>query len=249
MDEAATRDHVFEGVFNFRDVGGIAAGRARRVRRGILYRSDALSDASVADLGHVFHRLGVRRVIDLRAERELAGEPVDTVVAEGIARYHRPIDRGPGNAIEGAPEGERLAYRYLEYLEASADAVTASIRDFAGDDTVTLVHCRAGKDRTGVVLAALLSVAGASDSDIAADYALTAQAMPAILARLAASATYSENVRKLPPEMYSAEDSTMRSFLALVQHRCGGFAQWARAHGVSDNELAAVRETLTESVL
>jgi protein tyrosine/serine phosphatase len=81
----------------------------------------------------------------------------------------------------------------------------------------TVIHCRAGKDRTGVLIAVLLNLLGVSDEQIAEDYSLTGLAMPKIMNRLRQSSAYMENVKKLPDEMYSAKKETMLKFLELVK--------------------------------
>lgn len=239
---------TFDGVLNFRDVGGLPAGPGRRVRHGTLYRSDAFIDASPDDVAHVCEQLGVRRVIDLRAERELGDDWKVPFAQTGAVSIHRPIDRGPGNAIEGAREGERLAHRYLEYLVDSAAVIASTLRDFVDEQPPTMVNCRIGKDRTGVVIAVILGVVGVPAESIAEDYSRTAAAMPALLERLAQSETYRSNVSKLPAEMYSAERGTMLRFLSLVEEQFGGFPAWARNQGLTDSELDLIREHLTEPV-
>lgn len=249
MSDASTSTRVFDGVFNFRDTGGLPAGEGRRVRRGILYRSDAFVDASQADVDHVVLTLGIRRVVDLRAARETDADSASAWSAAGVETQFLPVDRGPGNAIEAREEGDRLSYRYMEYLIDAFDSFVAVVRDFVGPAPVpTLVHCRVGKDRTGVAVAVVLALAGVPEAVIAEDYAATSAAMPKLLERLAASDIYRENVSKLPQEMYSAEASTMVRFLALVDDRFGSMAGWARAQGFTPDELQRLRENLTEPI-
>lgn len=249
MSEVGTSTRLFDGVYNFRDIGGLPAGEGRRTRRGVLYRSDAFIDASPGDVDHVVLTLGIRRVVDLRAARESDADSASAWIAAGVETQFLPVDRGPGKAIEAREEGDRLSYRYMEYLIDASDSFVAVVRDFVGPAPVpTIVHCRVGKDRTGVALAVLLGLAGVPAPAIAADYAVTSAAMPKLLERLAASDVYRENVSKLPPEMYSAEASTMVRFLELVDERFGGMAEWARVQGFTDDERQQVRENLTEPI-
>lgn len=236
----------FEGLYNFRDVGGLRAADGAGTRRGVLFRSDAFGNLTEADAAILLADLGIERLIDLRADREVDVETPTLLHKGGVEVRRRPIDNGPGNTIESAPAGERLAFRYLDYLDYAAASVVGVIRDLAEPDPrVTIVHCRAGKDRTGVAIAAVLSLLGVSPEDIARDYALTSIGMPKIMARLRESPIYSANVNRLPEEMYSSEAITMLQFLEAVQSRFGGFEQWSLSLGVTQIELAALRKNLT----
>lgn len=244
-DERATA-FVFEGLYNFRDVGGLDVTGGGSTRAGLLYRSDAFGNLTESDAEVLITELGVARLLDLRADREVDVETPTLLGRAGVEVRRRPIDNGPGNAIESTPSGKRLAFRYLEYLEYAASSVAAVIRDLAETDPpVTIVHCRAGKDRTGVVVAVVLSLLGVSADDIALDYALTTLGMPKIMARLRESPVYSENVNRLPDEMYSSDAVTMHQFLDAVTAKYDGFEQWSLSQGVTADEIAALRRNLT----
>lgn len=244
--EQRASEHTFEGLYNFRDIGGLELAGGGQTRAGLLYRSDAFGNLTESDAEVLTEELGVRRLLDLRADREVDAETPTLLNEAGVEVRRRPIDNGPGNAIESAPSGERLAFRYLEYLDYASSSIVGVIRDLGeSEPTVTIVHCRAGKDRTGVVVAVILSLLGASADDIALDYALTTIGMPKIMARLRESPVYSANVNRLPDEMYSSDAVTMHQFLDAVAARYGGFEQWALGQGVTPDELAALRRNLT----
>lgn len=237
---------AFDGLYNFRDIGGLDLADGGHTRAGVLYRSDAFGNLTEPDAQVLLSELGVKRLLDLRADREVDAETPTLLNEAGVEVRRRPIDNGPGNAIESAPSGERLAFRYLEYLDYAASSIVEVIRDLAEpEDQVTIVHCRAGKDRTGVVIAVVLSLLGVNADDIALDYALTTIGMPKIMARLRESPVYSTNVNRLPDEMYSSEAVTMHQFLDAVAAKFGGFEQWALGQSVTADELASLRRNLT----
>ena len=240
--------HSFDGLFNFRDVGGLTTKGAQRVKSNVLFRSDAFNDASAADERLLLEELKINRVIDLRTNREISSEKPSVLLQEGISYRRREIDSGPGNAIENAPPGGRLALRYMQYFDYGRESIVSAVRDLSEiGEWRTVIHCRAGKDRTGVVTAVVLDLLGVSNEDIAEDYSLTALAMPDIMNRLRQSPTYSENVKKLPDEMYSATKETMIKFLELAKQELGAFESWLLANGVMERELDQLRDNLLES--
>ena len=238
----------FEALHNFRDLGGLRAADGKNIRRGLLFRSDSFHEASAADVRLLLHGVGLTCIIDLRAEHEVAGEGTNPLIPSTVSRRHFPIDGGAGGAIESAPPGGVLVARYLEYLRDHAPSLIGAVRAIA--DAVpapTAVHCRVGKDRTGVVIALILASVGVAMEDIAADYALTAGAMVKILARLRASSTYAANVGLLPGEVYECEAGTMVSFLRELERQHGGATMWLLDNGLPESSLAALRAHLIES--
>jgi len=240
-------EHVFEGLFNFRDVGGLTTERAEGIKRNVLFRSDAFGDASEGDVQRLMEDFCINRVIDLRTDREVTSENPSPILKDGVSYRRRVIDSGPGSAIENAPPGGRLALRYLQYFDYGRESIVSAVRDLSEiGEWRTVIHCRAGKDRTGVVTAAVLGLLGVSNEDIAEDYSLTALAMPQIMNRLRQSPTYSENVKKLPDEMYSATKETMLKFLELARQELGSFESWMLSNGVTSIEIDQLRKNLLE---
>src|SRR6185503_11448128 len=111
---------------------------------------------------------------------DVAADVVD--VDKALPWQSRPDGQGP--------EQDRSISHYLGYLRDRGDAVVAALRVMARTDGASLVHCAAGKDRTGVVVALALEVAGVTREAIVADYAQTGERLEAVLGRLRASTTY-----------------------------------------------------------
>lgn len=163
-------------IFNLRDLGGWEAADGRRVRPGRVFRSDNLGIVTEADRELLVDRLGVRHVIDLRRaeEWEVAGRFPET---EGVEFHHFELLHLKWEHLgrefrEGDDVVPYLRQRYSGMLESGYVAVRDSLDVIASGEPV-LFHCMAGKDRTGLVAAALLSVLGVSEEDIAADYELS----------------------------------------------------------------------------
>ncbi|WP_222264823.1 tyrosine-protein phosphatase [Modestobacter marinus] len=145
-------------------------------------------------------------------------------------------------------EGELPAVRsYLGYLTDGSENVVAALRSLAsGGPGAAVVHCAAGKDRTGVVVALALAVAGAETEAIVADYAQTAEVIDALVAKLAASPTYAEDMTTRGVAHHTPRAESMRRVLDLLDERWGGPLDWLAAHGFSADEQAALRARLRD---
>ncbi len=248
-----------EGVVNIRDVGGLPAADGRRIRPGVLIRSANLSSITESDVARLVNELGVRRVLDLRTEVEVRNsEPGLLRGTEGVT-FHRlslyPED-GAGETASPDPvapwAGERFpdgrdpqVVSYLRYLERRPDSIVAALHAIAEPDGATVVHCAAGKDRTGMVIALALSVAGVPPEVIAADYAHTQSQIMAIIEQLAGIDLYEMDVTdpdRLPP----AEAATMLGVLQAIEDDHGGVLSWLAGHGWTEQDTERLRAKLLE---
>jgi protein-tyrosine phosphatase len=145
-------------------------------------------------------------------------------------------------------EGEPPAVRsYLGYLTDGTENVLAALRSLAdGGPGAAVVHCAAGKDRTGVVCALALSVAGVEPEAIIADYAQTAEVIDALVAKLATHPTYAEDMTHREVAVHTPQAETMRRVLELLDERWGGPIGWLEAHGFGAAEQAALRARLRD---
>ncbi len=174
---AAERRIPFEGVTNFRDLGGYRTRSGRRVRWGRVFRSDALHGMTEGDLAS-YRALGLRAVYDLRGEVEVAEQP-NPMPSRSLPILTRPAGDGTSIAFDGSTrdDGERvLADIYIGSLDHSAVRIGELFSALAGPDGLPAVfHCHAGKDRTGLVAALLLEALGVEREPILDDYELTAR--------------------------------------------------------------------------
>ena len=233
-------DPVVPGAVNFRDVGGLPAG-SRRTRSGVLYRSGNLAqldDDGTAALG----ALGIRRIIDLRADEEVAHAP-SRVAALPVRTQRVPLFLG--SVASFFADDIPLDEMYRRLVEDSAGLVVEVVRGIVADQPV-LVHCTVGKDRTGVTVALALAAAGVESEAVIADYARTETLLPEWRnARVVAA------LRSMHPDAVNLEDlatrspaPVMRNLLTGIAARYGSAADYLRANGMTDGELAELRRVL-----
>jgi hypothetical protein len=149
----------------------------------------------------------------------------------------------PGAELDAV---EYLAGRYLEMLDQGAEAIVTALTTMADAERLPLVfHCSAGKDRTGVLAAIVLSVLGVSDDDIAADYALSRAAMRELTEWVRSERPESfERMTAQPPAFLDAPPLAMRRFLALARSRHGSLTDYVYGAGLGVPEVAALRVAL-----
>jgi protein-tyrosine phosphatase len=259
--ERAERRWVdLEGAVNVRDLGGLPAGDGGRTASGVLLRADNLQGLTPRDVDRLVDVCGLGVVVDLRTGTEVALEGPGPLVADGrVEIRHRSLypeggertdvaadDVLPwqGRRIEGDPEETPAVRIYLGYLRDRPDSVVGALHDVAHATGAGLVHCAAGKDRTGVVCALALEAVGVPRAAVVADYVATAERIGAIMDRLRASPTYAADLDGRPDESHRPRTETMERVLAILDERHGGAPGWLHEHGFGAPEQAALRRRL-----
>ncbi|MEV0156446.1 tyrosine-protein phosphatase [Micromonospora sp. NPDC050686] len=238
----ADRRLPFTTMFNFRDLGGLPARDGRRVRRRRLYRSDSPHRIDGTDLD-AFAALGVRTVIDLRRPAEVERDGRVPELPRLAYRHIHPehVDWSATLYQPGTDLARYLADRYAALAETGAAGLAEAVGLIAdAANAPVLVHCVAGKDRTGVVCGLTLAALGVPDPDIAADYALSAEGLERFQAWYAGMG----GVLGLPPLTTPA--AAMALFLAELRERYGSVEDYLRQAGLTDRQLAALREHLLD---
>jgi hypothetical protein len=237
------------------------AVNARVVVPGALLRADSLQSLSASDVRQLVDREQVKIVLDLRTDVEVELEGPGPMAAEPAVRIeHRSLypDSGGNTDLEldtigplwrhadDESPGERPVVRaYMSYLNRRPDSVVGSLRAIARADGAVLVHCAAGKDRTGVVVAIALDAAGVDRDVIVRDYLVSRERIEAIVARLLSSPTYRHELEGVDPQQRAPLPGTMDRFLELVEERFGGSVPWLRANGLGAADLALLRRRLS----
>lgn len=174
------RHRAFEAVLNFRDFGGYGCSDTE-LPRGRLFRSAHFARASDADI-EALHALDVRVVVDLRSAGERSEQPsrrhpdFAARVIEATGEQGSAPHRAAASGALTSDDVRRhmiAAYRELPYRVGLIDAFSRTFEALAAGETPLLIHCAAGKDRTGLLAALIQHVAGVADAHIMADYLLT----------------------------------------------------------------------------
>jgi len=237
----------FRGAFNFRDLGGYRGRAGQTVRWRTLYRADGihhLPDDELDELGV----MGVRTVLDLRTRSELEQGRVEAEHL-GITHLHLPVlgeTWKPAELPDDADAGLVLGSLYVEMLDVGAPALAEALRTLAEPAKVPAVfHCAAGKDRTGVLAAMVLSLLGVDEEIIVGDYALSALAMEELVERLRRERPDALTTMNEQPSAYlMAPPAAMAMFLAHVRAEHGSMVGYVRSIGVELDVVESLHATL-----
>ncbi|MDP9283700.1 MAG: tyrosine-protein phosphatase [Actinomycetota bacterium] len=240
---------AWEGCLNVRDLGGLPTEDGRRTRAGRVVRSDnvrRLTDAGWRALAD--H--GVTRIVDLRWPEELAeDQPRDvdievvhvSVLGDGYdEEYVAQLDEHLDSVDDMA---DHYAWSYVDFLERYRDRFGLALRAVADADGAVVVHCMGGKDRTGLVAALLLRLAGVPHEAVAADYALSGRNLePRTVEWLAEAPDEATRARRARLGATPAEG--MVRVLEEIESRYGEVAAYLRAAGLTEEQVARLQERL-----
>jgi protein tyrosine/serine phosphatase len=206
----------------------------------VLLRSDNLQGLTARDVA-ALEGLGVSTVVDLRTGNEVDLEGPGPLVGRVDIR-HRSLypERGARTdvAVEDIMIGNApIVDVYLGYLNHRPDSFVGALEDIAAGPGATLVHCAAGKDRTGMVCALALETVGVSREAIFADYVATAERISLIMARLRASSTYAADLDGEPDETHAPRAETLEAVFEALDSRFGGPLAWLEGHGFDPSGL------------
>lgn len=236
-----------EGAFNLRDLGGYALTTGGQTQWGRALRADGLSRLTTADIDLLLGR-GLSRVIDLRAPQEVAHHPGKLSGVAGVEVLNLPVfdDLAPQKIPDGAEPLPQFYRAMLENRGAVIAQIFTAIDETPEGGTV-LFHCTAGKDRTGLIAALWLALAGVGRDDVIADYALTAELIPGLIALFNADLERRGVDPAAIAPMLACKPAYMESLLQQIDDSHGGVAGYLQATGLSDGTLNRLQQRLTGS--
>jgi len=246
---AGDRHVSFEACFNFRDLGGYETIDGRRVVWGAVFRSDSLHRLTEADL-EAASSLGIRTIIDLRSTAELDRQG-RFARADDVAFHHLPLfeEHSPTfKPLEANDPEPPPGEGYVEMAWRARDAIAHAVRVIAEGDYAVVFHCAAGKDRTGILAALVLSSLGVPDDAIIADYHLSERSLGAAVAWAEANAPeMSTEIATLPPWALRAPMPVMQAFLDILRDHHGSIEAYLTDAGVEPAVLDTLRARLLTS--
>jgi protein-tyrosine phosphatase len=234
-----------EGTRNLRDVGGYPTRQGGRTRWRTLFRSDCLDRLSPAGQAWLVEQAGLRMVIDVRDATELAERPNVFAASPHLRYRHIPLFDTPLPPDSQPPPFDVGYWRILELCQPRIRAIIHTLVEPGG--LPALIHCHAGKDRTGVVVAVILAAVGVQPSAIAADYALSAACL---------GQTYIDETRtwfaslgwswEEYSQLAGSPAEVMLGVLEELDRRYGSVAGYLASIGVEAAALERLRALLTE---
>ena len=239
-----TRRIPFEGIDNFRDFGGYAVG-ARRLKRGLLYRSAHQAKASDADLEKLA-AMNLSVVVDLRRANERQKDPsrrwpgfaarvIENDIGQDAADEWATFIAGSDLTVGSFQAYMLDYYRHAPFQQRHIDLYSRYFRALAETQGPLLVHCAAGKDRTGIICALTHHVAGVHEDDIQADYLLTNDPD-----RLAARLPLIREMIRETTGRSASDEALMTAMRVEAEYLDEAFVAIREAHGSLDGYLDEV---------
>ena len=246
MDISWTPDEAY----NWRDLGGLPTEDGHRIRPGRFFRSDTLQEIDDADAERLAREVGLRTVVDLRLSGEVVREGRGALQEHETVRHLNvpliSVDLSvPGTAVPLITADMHVPH-YLGFLTVSGERFRIIAEALADGGLPAVVHCAAGKDRTGVVVAVILDAVGVQREAIVDDYVRTREAYDQVHARLQRLDSYREYIDQQPKEVLDASPETIGGFLDGLYAQFGSGAGYLRSVGVGDDVIAALRTALVD---
>jgi protein-tyrosine phosphatase len=247
-----------QGGRNFRDLGGYRAAEGRQVRWGRIYRSGVMSGLTAADMTYLSD-LGLQVICDLRSSQERKSQPNPFLGADAPQVIGTDYDMPSLAQVAGATTRDEaiaaFARAYVEFIDFLAPQYTDLFARLVRRETPLAFNCSAGKDRTGMGAALILSVLGASRETVVADYGLTQVYTPPsyYLKQMAGghagagvASDHAQALARMPRDvlavMLGSDPEVMRLALATIDRQFGGPVELAKARfGLTDAKIAHLR--------
>lgn len=242
MEKEATR-LLLDGVYNLRDVGGYRAKNGRFVRPQTLLRADCLHRLPPASQQALVN-YGLRSVVDLRRQVEIEAEPNVFAKSPHVAYHHLPLYNDWEELAAERPRD--LAHMYTLMLDNCQPAFRELFIRLAQPNAFpTVVHCKVGKDRTGVVIALLLDLAEVPAATIITDYALSRAYLDPLIPELREEARQLGYDMAYYESLLPSDPASMSAMLDHLYQFYGSTANYLEHIGLAPAQIAFLQHTLT----
>jgi protein-tyrosine phosphatase len=246
-----SRSIDFEAVSGFRDLGGYPAKDGRMVAWRRLFRSGELRRMTDNDLQKFKKEIGIAAVIDLRHARDgiAQQQEINLLNQVGAKYFYVPLNTNADRSKERV-QYQNYSHMGLVYLsrlrhQEYGRRIIEALEIIAQPDNHPLVfHCVAGKDRSGVLAAFVLSVLGVADKDIIEDYSFSAQHMKALFERMSKDPNISEDILNLPAYTWEAAPESMEWFLSNLKREYGSAREYLEIQGAEKSLFGKLEQAL-----
>jgi protein-tyrosine phosphatase len=242
------RRHLpLDGTYNVRDCGGYLTREGRAVKWGVLFRADGLHrltrEGQAALLGY-----GVQTIIDLRRSEELKTAPNVFADSSDVQYHHVSLLVDEAFHAEPQRDPEPLVVMYRRILDERQEQVYKALSTFAGPAGLPgLMHCTAGKDRTGLITALLLALVGVPHETIVADYALTSTYLgDGFIEDIKQRALQRGFTWEQYAPLVACPPENMAQTLLHIDEAYGGVSPYLRHIGLSQAQLSRLYEGLLD---
>ena len=241
-----------EQVHNFRDLGGYPTASGATTKWRTLFRADGLHRLRAAADIEIVQTFGLKSVIDLRTKREQQEQGIFPLDDIEVDFHHVSIVDATWSDSKETPQIEDpvefLVWGYRDLLEIGSEKFALAMKILSDQENVPAVfHCAAGKDRTGVLAALILSTVGVADDIICADYGLTQRSIEKTISW--AKLHYPEMATRwteINPVYLAAEPQAMQVILNDLVSAHGSVINYVRSLGVSESEIQSLSALLLE---
>ncbi len=243
---SASRVVKLDGSLNLRDIGGYATAEGRTTRWGRFFRSDSLHQLTNDDQAKLL-ALGISTIIDLRRPDEVERDPNLMAAQPTVHYFNLPIleaavSSPTDHPLRNVTSLDQVYIGMLDFYQTRLKAVFDQIT--ASADAPILVHCTAGKDRTGIVIALLLDLVQVPTQTIIDDYALTEQLIAPLLETLRQRAILTGLDLDRHARMLECRPELMQTTLAHLHTVYGGAESYLRLIGLQGDQIAALKASL-----
>jgi len=258
---AQVRHIPLEGAANFRDIGGYPTADGHHVRWGLVYRSNHLVDLTAADYSYL-NTLGIKLVCDLRTDGERrksptvwqGSRPPEIMTASILKETDVVITPARLKELASPRGGGELSTTYSRMVTESPEQYGRVLRRLAHGDLPSVTHCTAGKDRTGVFSAILLTILNVPQKYVIEDYMLTGEYMLTQASMKKAAADWQKLSGSTdPPDpavlrgVYTMHPEAITGTFDTIDRAYGSFDAFVRnGLKLTDAEVASLRMRLVE---
>jgi protein-tyrosine phosphatase len=247
-----SRQINFEGIGNFRDLGGYQAKDGRLLVWRKVFRSSEVHHLTGKDLARLKGELGLAAIVDLRSDIEILRQGLGLLPEAGLKYFKIALmpdggDREANRRRYKAFNDMGPIYTHLIQQKEFGDGLVQALEVIAGAGNLPLVfHCSAGKDRTGVLAAILLSALEVSDQDIIADFASTGPYIENLFNEIKGDPRRVRAAIELPGYFWKASPESMARFLTFLRQEYGSAREYLKNRGADSSLFNRLEEALLD---